>query len=373
MKVFNFILDFFSDIGNFFGSRSVLGVDIGTTSIKIAELSRKEERSRLVNYGILDTKEYLNYPNRIIQSSSLKISEEDTTRILKILLKEMGTRSKIAIGSIPAFAVFTTVLEMPVLSADETSKAVNFQAPQYIPLPISEVAVDWIKIGEFDSDQHQRYQRIFLIGIPQEIVQKYKAIFKNAGLKLIALEIDGLAIVRLLSSQDDKTTLFIDLGAEMSDIFLAGNGNIFYSGQTDYGSVYLTQAIARSLGVSVMRAEELKKRRGLLSGGAESELSTLTQPFLDVIIQEVNHAKIAYEHRYGKKVDQVMLLGGGANLLGIQEYFANQINVPAARPNLSSRIDCNPKLEPILRQLNNELPIAVGLAERYFLQEKLTG
>jgi type IV pilus assembly protein PilM len=282
----------------------------------------------------------------------------------------MGAKSKLAIGSIPAFAAFTTVLEMPVLSADETRKAVNFQAPQYIPLPISEVAVDWIKIGEFDSDQHQRYQRIFLIGIPQETVQKYKTIFKNAGLKLAALEIDGLAIVRALSTKDDKITLFVDLGAGTSDIFLAGNGNIFYSGQTDYGGVYLTQAIARSLGVSVMRAEELKKRRGLLSGGAESELSTLTQPFLDVIIQEVNHAKDEYERRYGKKVDQITLLGGGANLLGIQEYFSNQINMPTVRPNFSSQINYDSKLEPVLRQLDNELPIAVGLAERYFLQEK---
>jgi type IV pilus assembly protein PilM len=370
MSVFNFISDFFYDIANFFGGRSVLGVDIGTTSIKIAELSRKEERSVLVNYGILETKEYLNYPNRVIQSSSLRISEKDAARTLKILLREMGTKSRIAVASIPAFAAFTTVLEMPLLSAEETRKAVNFQAPQYIPLPISEVAVDWVKIGEYDTAERQRYQRIFLIGIPQEIIQKYRSIFREAGLKLVALEIDGLAIVQSLSAREGGNLLFIDLGAETSDIFLAGDGNVFYSGQTDYGGVYLTQAIARSLGVSTMRAEELKRRRGLLAGGAESELSTLTQPFLDVIIQEVNHAKDAFERRYGKKVDKAMLLGGGANLLGIQEYFANQVNVPIVRPNFFAAIGHDPKLEPIAGQLQNELPVAVGLAERYFTQEK---
>lgn len=370
MKVFNFISDFFSDIVNFFGSRSVLGVDIGTTSIKIAELSRKEERSNLVNYGILETKDYLNYPNRVIQSSSLKISEKETAEILKILLKEMGAKSKIAVGSIPAFAAFTTVLEMPILSPEETKKAVNFQAPQYIPLPISEVAVDWMKIDEFENSQHQHYQRIFLIGIPQEIIQRYKSLFREASLKLVALEVDGLAIVRSLSDEKAGITLFVDLGAETSDIFLAGEGNIFYSGQTDYGGVYLTQAIGRSLGISTMRAEELKRRRGLMTGGAESELSTLTQPFLDVIIQEVNHAKDTYERRYGRKVEKAILLGGGANLLGIQEYFANQVNVPVARPDFSPKVGHDARLEPMIRQLNNELPIAVGLAERYFIQEK---
>ncbi len=367
MKFTKFVSDFFSDIGNFFKSRSVLGVDIGTTSIKIAELARKEERFSIVNYGILETKEYLNYSNRIIQSASLKISEKETAEILKILLREMRTKSKIAIGAIPSFAAFTTVLEMPVMSAGETKKAIDFQAPRYIPLPISEVAVDWLKVGEFETAERRRYQRIFLIGIPQEIIQRHKTIFKIAGLKLIALEIDGLALVRSLLSEETGATLLIDLGSETSNIFLTDDSNIFYAGQTDYGGVYLTQAIAHSLGVSVMRAEELKRRRGLLAGGAESELSTLAQPFLDVIIQEVNHAKSAYEHRYGKRVERVMLVGGGADLLGIEKYFANQISAPLAHPNIFRKVAYDLKLEPILSRLNNELPVAVGLAERYFI------
>lgn len=368
MKLTKFVSDFFSDIGNFFKGRAVLGVDIGTTSIKIAELNQKEERLNLVNYGILEAKEYLNYPNRIIQSSSLKISEENATEILKTLLKETGVKSKIAIGSIPSFAAFTTILEMPVLSPDETQKAVLFQAPQYIPLPISEVAVDWLKIGEYETNGHQRYQRIFLIGIPQETIQKYKNIFRNAGLKLIALEIDGLAIIRSFSGGDNETILFIDLGTETSNLFLASGSNLFYASQTDYGGIYLTQAIARSLGVSVTRAEELKRRRGLLTEGAESELSTLAQPFLDVIIQEVNHAKDTYERRYEKKVARAVLLGGGANLLGIHEYFGKQMNVPVTHPDIFREVSYDLKLEPIVRQLNNELPVAVGLAKRYFSQ-----
>ena len=87
MKFLNPISNFFADIGNFFGGRSVLGVDIGTTSIKIAELSRKEERPVLINYGILETKDYLAHPNQVIQSSSLKISEKETAETLKILLR----------------------------------------------------------------------------------------------------------------------------------------------------------------------------------------------------------------------------------------------------------------------------------------------
>ncbi|MEK7506164.1 MAG: type IV pilus assembly protein PilM [Patescibacteria group bacterium] len=364
MKFLNPISNFFADISNFFGGRSVLGVDIGTASIKIAELSRKEERPVLTNYGILETKEYLTHSNQVIQSSSLKISEKETAETLKILLREMKTKSRIAVGSIPAFTAFTTMLEMPVLSPEETRKAVEFQAPQYIPLPMSEVILDWVKAGEYDNADRVRYQRIFLIGIPKEIIQRYKTIFREAGLKLVALEMDGLSIIRSLPAE--KPTLFVDLGAETTNIFLSEGADIFYSGQTDYGGIYLTQAIARSLGISVARAEELKRRRGLLSGGAESELSTLTQPFLDVIIQEVNHAKDAYERRYGKKVEKVSLIGGGANLLGITEHFGSQISVPIISQNLFRNVGYDIKLEPVIGKLNNELPVAIGLAERYF-------
>jgi len=368
MKFTKIIFDFFRDIGNFMKSRSVLGVDIGTTSIKIAELAKEKEIAKLVNYGVLETKEYLIHPNRIIQSSSLRISEKETAEMLKILLGEMKTKSRIAIGSIPAFAAFTTVLEMPVMSPNETKKAIDFQAPQYIPLPIKEVAVDWLKIGEYDTEQRQRYQRVLLIGIPNEIIGKYKFVFKEAGLNLVALELDGLAMLRSLLGDEAGSTLLVDLGSEISSLFLMNGENILYTGQTDYGGVYLTQAIAHSLGVSAIRAEELKKRRGLLAGGAESELSTLTQPFLDVIIQEVNHAKSTYESRYQKKVDRLMLTGGGANLLGIEKYFAGQVNVPMARPNIFRKVTYDLQLEPIIGRMNNEMPIAIGLAERYFLQ-----
>ena len=86
------------------------------------------------------------------------------------------------------------------------------------------------------------------------------------------------------------------------------------------------------------------------------------------IIQEVNHAKDTYERRYGKKVGKVSLMGGGANLLGIGEYFGSQISVPIVRPNIFRNIGYDAKLEPVIAQLNNELPIATGLAERYFAQ-----
>ncbi len=361
------ISDFFQDVGNFLKSGTVLGVDMGTVSIKIIELSERRNKFKLENYGILETKKYLDHPNQVIQTSSLKFVEDEVYNLTKILLKEMRPKTKLAIASVPTFNAFITFLDMPLFSKDETAKTIAFQAKQYIPLPASSVSVDWFKIEEYEDERGQKNQRVLLIGFPVEIIRKYKTIFGKLGLKLIALEIEGLALTRaFFDKNDDSITMIVDIGAESTNMLVVEKGVMKYSGQTDYGGIFLTGALGRSLGISVSRAEELKKRRGLLASGGEYELSTLILPFLDVIIQEVKHAQGAFERRYGKKIQKLLLTGGGAKLLGIEEYFSTQIDLRITNSFMLTGIEHREELEPVSRNLNCELPVAIGLAKRYF-------
>ena len=199
-----------------------------------------------MNYGILETKDYLSHPNQIIQSSSLKISEKETAEMLKIILREMKTKSRIAIGSTPAFAVFTTMLEMPVPFARRNPEGRGIPSAPVHSAPNERGGSGLGKSEEYDNADRVRYQRIFLIGIPKEIVQRYKAIFRGAGLKLVALEIDGLSIIRALGTEEP--TLFVDLGAETSNIFLSESNNLFYSVKLITAAFILHR---RSRGVSV--------------------------------------------------------------------------------------------------------------------------
>ncbi|MEK9194243.1 MAG: pilus assembly protein PilM, partial [Patescibacteria group bacterium] len=205
-----------------------------------------------------------------------------------------------------------------------------------------------------------------LIGIPNEAIKRYKKIFKEAGLKIIALEIESFSLVRALNRADDVLTLTVDIGAEATNVIVSKNGILKYSSETDYGGIYITQALSRSLGISALRAEELKRRRGLTGRGGEMELSTLLIPFLDVIIQECRHVKDVYERQYGEKIEKLHLTGGGANLLGIERYFGSQINLPLASLATLGGVDYESNLEPVMKNLTNELLISIGLARRYF-------
>ncbi|MBI4034265.1 MAG: pilus assembly protein PilM [Candidatus Brennerbacteria bacterium] len=358
-------LDFFKDIANFVKAGSVLGVDFGTTSVKMVEVAKKGERFELRNYGILSTKKYLEHPNQAVQTASLEIVEKEAVELLRILLNEVKPKSKTVLASIPAFSSFVVPLEMPLLSVEETEKSVAFQAKQYIPLPPGAVSLDWIKVEEFESDRGVKSQRLLLVGIPSGVIGKYKNIFKTAGLRLVALELETLATARALGDFG-APTLLVDVGGEATSIGVIEKGALKHLSVSDYGGIHLTQALSRSLGLSIVRAEELKRRRGLTGKEGETELSTLILPFLDVIIQETRYARDSYERRYGRKTEKLVLVGGGANLLGIEKYFGNQMNLPTALPNTLNGFGYPPDLEPAVKNLERELPVAIGLAKRYF-------
>jgi len=347
-----------------FPPKSFLGIDIGTTSIKLIELRKTKELPELLNYALLESYGHLERLNNAIQTSTLKIIDKQTTELLQILLKQSGVKSKNVVASIPSFSSFTALLELPVMSHKETTQAMQFQAKQYIPLPISQVTVDWVKVGERQDAKGNISQQILLISVPNEQIEKYRNIFKGAGLNLIALEVEGLSVARALTSDSDKSTLIIDIGARSTTISIAKKGFLRFSGQTDFAGGSLTQTVAASLNIQTRRAEELKKQRGLKGGGGEQELSTLALPILDVIIKEAKQVKDNYEGKYGDKVERVILAGGGANLIGITSYMQGELNLPTTKANPFSRVKYGPEIESLLKGFESGFTVVVGLGMR---------
>ena len=106
-------------------------------------------------------------------------------------------------------------------------------------------------------------QQVLLVSVPNEHIQKYKNIFRNAGLNLVAIELEGFASSRVLTGDSDKTTLIVDIGSRSTTIAVAKSGFLKFTGQTDFAGASLTQTIASGLNIRVRRAEDLKKLRGL--------------------------------------------------------------------------------------------------------------
>lgn len=370
MNVGASIKNFFSDITRFFTYREMLGVDIGTVAVKLVELRRLGDRITLGNYGLLETREYLERGNAAIQTGSLKLVEKDVAQYLATLVREVRPTAKNVVASIPSFGVFVTPIEIPLLSSEETEKLLSLQARQYIPLPLEAVSLEWVKLEEFDNQRGARFQRLLLTAIPRAIITSYQSIFKSVGLKLVGLEVESQALVRSLVSRADAPVLILDIGAESTSLTVVENGVVRQIGQIDYGGVALTTAVARTLGISLWRAEELKRRRGLLSSQGEYDLSSALTPFLDVIVRECDRVRKVHDETSRNHVERLMVIGGGANLPGIGEYLSSQVGLALRFPYPFASVSYPAELEPAMKQLSNEFSLSLGCARKFFIPEE---
>ncbi len=342
------------------GPRPCLGVDIGTTSIKIAEIIPEKTGIRLGNYGTLETLGYLTRGNTALQASGLKIFEQEVGQYLKAVKDRMHTNTVRAVASLPSFSVFSTIIDLPPMPEKEVAQAVQFKARQYIPLPITSVSLDFTRISP---------QRMLVFAIPNDIVEKYKSIFKAAGLELVALEAEGVSIARAFGTPadgNDAPTLVIDIGARSTALTVVSRGMAYITGQTDFSGATLTHAIAAGLHVAEARAEELKRQRGVVNVGfgAEEELSTLLLPLVDAILNEAKRLRDRYVSAYGVPVKSALIAGGGANLPGIVEYAARGLEMKAAKAMPFARVQFPPQSEIALTPLGPSLAVAVGAGLR---------
>ncbi len=350
----------FSSLFN--GDQSMLAVDIGTTSIKAIEFAPGKQALRIMNYGILESSGYLARANQALQTSSLKIFEADIVELLKTLVRQMGAGTKSARASLAPFSVFTTVLDFPQMSQKEIQQAIVYQAKQYVPLPLNEVWLDWRDVGGYQDEKGFTHRKIMLISVPQEQIQKYQRIFRAAGLALKSMELESLSLARLFAG-DPTPSVVIDIGSRSTNIVFMENGQITFSGQSDFAGSSLTQALATSLGVNPLRAEELKKERGIIGTGPNYELSTIMLPFLDAIINEVKKVDFTYHEQVSiaRKAERVILAGGGANLLGIEKYFEREFGMPVAKAAPFLKFEYAPDIQPFVSELNPLMSVALGL------------
>ncbi|MBM3256970.1 MAG: type IV pilus assembly protein PilM [Candidatus Liptonbacteria bacterium] len=345
-----------------------LGVDIGTTSIKAVEVKQGEKLPELLNYGMLELGGYLLRANNALQTSTLKIFEEEVAELLKVLMAKMKLRAKEVVASIPAFAAFTTVLDFPAMTPEELKKTIAFQAKEYIPQPLSEVAIDWLKVGEFE-DKGYKHDQILIISVPREQIKRYQRLFGMAGLTLRALEIESLSLARILTMGDPTPTIIADIGSRSTSIAFAARGELRYVGQSDFAGASLTQALAQGLNINPLRAEELKRERGIAQAGQSYELSTIMLPFLDAIINEVKKAQFNYGNQFpgAPQPERVILTGGGANLAGITGYMEKELGFPVVKSMPFMRFEHSAELEPMVGEVGPMLAVAMGLTMREFV------
>jgi len=344
-----------------FFPKKVVGVDVGTASIKVVEISKWGGGKTLENYGeIKSISLYKDQePFRTFDGASYMLSDFFVSRAVRAILDEAGIRTKSAVFSVPDYSTFCITFDMPPMSEKEIAESVRYHAPQYIPLPISETTLDWKVIGGTPGDKKSDI-KIFLIAIPNQVVEGYKRVAQGAGLELYALEAEAPAISRALVKDNKKIICLVDIGVQSTTINIIDKGVLKKSYSFGFAGGQLTYAIASSLGVAKDKAEQIKNEHGLIS--TEKEITKTLYFLIDPLLSEIKNISQEFYQSNNKNIEEIYLTGGTANMPGLREYFQESFNKKVFVPNCFSDFLYPPILEESLRKIGPSFSVAVGSA-----------
>lgn len=340
-----------------FFPKRMLGIDIGTATVKLVEISRWGESRTLQNYG--EVKSNVIYKEPLANQKNIDVPSGDlVSQSIKGILEEAKIKTKEAIFSLPDFSTFCTLFDIPAMTAQEIPGAIRYNASQYITLPIGEVTLDWQIIPSSLGDHGPR--KIFLIAVPNQVIQEYQAIAKNAGLELYALEAEVLGIARVLARNNKKIVCVMDIGVQSSTINIIDKGFLKRSYSFNFNSNQLARAVSSALNIDYNQAEAIKNKEGMTS--KRQGVAEALSPLIDQLVLEVKNISAEFLLQEQKQVDEIFLVGGTANLPGLKEYFAENLKKELSIPNCFSGLLYPSILGQTLKEMSPRFSAATGVA-----------
>lgn len=352
--------------------KSVLGVDIGTSSIKIVQLRREHGKVILETYGAIALGPYAGV--EIGRATSLpadKIAEA-----LKDVIREANVTTTDAAISIPYSSSLVSIIKLPASVEKQLAQVVPIEARKYIPVPINEVLLDWFVVGGGKGHAAQDGKiEVLLVAIHNDTITKFRTIGSDATLATAFFEIEVFSAVRASLDHGIAPVAVVDMGAATTKFYVVERGLIHESHIINHGAQDLTLAASRGLAITVAQAEERKRKFGLKEPSAASQLvenapgqgGNLKQSLelsLTPLMAEISRTVSAYEQRAGQTLGALVLTGGGATLKGLKEFAQSKIQTELRLADPFGKTQAPAFLENILKEAGPEFSVAVGLALR---------
>lgn len=364
----------FSNINLFGGSsnNSAVGIDIGSSSIKVVEIKRKGGKAILETYGAIALGPYSDLEvGRVTNLPVEKIAEA-----LKEVLKQSGVVTTSAALSMPVQSSLIFTIDLPSqVKENELASIIPTEARKYIPVPITEVSLDWFilpkKEASFEEANNPDFSssssdktEVLVVAIQNDAVSKYRSIVTECALVASFFEIEIFSSVRANFEHELSPVLLIDFGASRTKLSLVEFGIVKSFHTINRGGADITDSISKSLSIPFSKAEEIKKEFGLFGSPTEKELANIIKVHTDYIFSETNNVLLGYEKKYNRTVSKVILSGGGSLLKGMKEVAENNFRADIEIGHPFSKIGTPAFLEKVLETIGPEFSVALGVALR---------
>ncbi|MFH1170138.1 MAG: type IV pilus assembly protein PilM [Candidatus Vogelbacteria bacterium] len=342
----------------------VIGLDIGHSSAKAVQLRREQGRAILETYGEIALGPY----GDLAVGQVANLGAPKLVELLRDLFTEANINARPISVSIPLRSSLLIIMELPDVGRAKLEKIVPIEARKYIPVPISEVELDWWIIPRVsetkEAAEHQKVE-VLLAAIHHEIISQYREVLKTIEREASFFEIETFSSLRSVFSGDLSPTVIIDLGAGTTKVAVVDYGVVRLSHTVSKGAQDITLSISRSLGVEFAKAEEIKRQVGLVETIEGERVTGLVSTIVEYIFAEVTKVLTIYQHKHQRAISKIILIGGGALLKGILETAEKSFEVPVAIGNPFSQVEYPAFLDSVLKSSGPGFAVAMGLALRH--------
>ena len=344
-----------------FKERNLLGVDIGSHSIKIVDITKTRGRYVLKSMGLGMI------PSECIVDKDI-MDSETVVETIRNLRDNLKIRSRNAATAISGHSVIVKKAELPLMSPSELEQTLQIEAEQYIPFDINDVYIDFFILGE--SLERSDMMDVLFVASKKEMVDDYASALRNAGLKPMLVDVDVFALETMYQANyaeaPETIVALVDIGASMININIIKDGISIFARDISMGGRQLTERIQREFGVSYERAENIKA--GSDVGGIDLErINYIFKMAAETYVQEIRRTLDFFlSTMVNENIERIYLSGGSARLPGLSSALEKQVEVPVEMINPFNNIYWDEKsFDPkYMAQIAPQMAVAIGLALR---------
>ena len=339
--------------------KDIVGVDIGSSSVKLAQLKEQKGVFHLQNAGITALPAEAIVDNSLMDSSSI-------VEAIKKLFVSLNIKANEAACSISGNSVIIRKISLPVMSSEELEDQIHWEAEQYIPFDINDVNIDFqiLSADEFDPSK----MSVLLVASKKDIINDYQAVFAEAGISLAVVDVDSFAVQNAFELNYDvdpeEVSALVNIGASIMNLNIVKGGVSLFTRDVQMGGNLYNEEIQKQFGLHSEDAERVK-----ITGVSpdNDKLKEVISRVNDTLALEMRRSLDFYNSSAGEgKINKVYLSGGGAKTSMLPDAVNQKLGLPVEILNPFLKIQCNGKEfdTEYLQEIAPLVTVAIGLATR---------
>jgi type IV pilus assembly protein PilM len=349
-------------------SKTILGVDISSSAIKLIEMEPSREGFNVIAYGVEPLPEGATFDREIVDVAKI-------AQVLHSVYKKSGARSRNVAVAVSGSSIISNYIDVPSsLTAKQVEARVKLEADTIIPFPLDEINLDFAVVGQ--NIANKDHVRVQVVACQRDYVDRRKEVMELAGLNPVVVDIESFAFARayqtlinftqkkslensVLTAKDEIVAI-VDIGATQFTFLVLSNQSIIYSVEQPFGGRQLTEDIQRHYNLTWAEAGRAKRKGGLDADYDEAMLN----PFKTLLIEHLARSiQVFYSSTDTDKIDKLVLSGGVSKTDGLRDQVAEAMGIPAEVIDLSKSISVSHL--PSSARLTADIPammLAFGLA-----------